>query len=195
MHAVIVPIVRTNDAVGAALVEAAVGRVEAEARDLGVRIRVDRREGIRPGEKFAHWELRGVPLRIVAGAKDLAEGVLTVVRRVDGDERRIAVEGLARELPTLLDEAQAAIHGRAHALLAERSREVSTLDELRGAFEVEPVFANAPFCNSADCEDRVKAAVHGISVRNLRADRRAEGAPCLVCGTPADHVALIAKAY
>jgi prolyl-tRNA synthetase len=195
VQAVIVPIVRSNDAEGAALVEGAIGAVEAEARDLGVRIRVDRREGIRPGEKFAHWELRGVPLRIVAGAKDLAEGVLTVVRRVDGEERRIAVEGLARELPALLDDAQAVIRARAQALLAERSREVSTLDELRAAFEGEPVFANAPFCNSADCEERIKAAVHGITVRNLRADRRAEGAPCIACGSPAEHIALIAKAY
>jgi prolyl-tRNA synthetase len=195
VQAVIVPILRSNDPEGVALVDAAVGRVEAEARDLGVRLRVDRREGIRPGEKYAHWELRGVPLRVVAGAKDLAEGMLTVVRRVDGEEMRVPVEHVARALPGMLDDAQAAIRGRALALLQERSREVATLDALREAFSGEPVFANAPFCNSAGCEARIKATVHAISVRNLRSDRRAEGAPCIACGEKADHVALIAKAY
>ncbi|HET9052395.1 MAG TPA: proline--tRNA ligase [Candidatus Dormibacteraeota bacterium] len=195
VQVVVVPVIRSNDAEGAAAVDAAVGLVEAEARDLGVRLRVDRREGVRPGEKFAHWELRGVPLRIVAGAKDLAEGRLTVVRRVDGEERRFPVEGLGKELPGLLDEAQAAVRARAVRLLEARSREVSTLDGLREAFAEEPVFANAPFCGSAACEALVTAAVHAVTIRNLRADRRAGGAPCIGCGERSDHVALIARAY
>ncbi len=195
IQVVVVPIARSHDPEGVAQLDAAVTRLETEARELGVRIRVDRREGIRPGEKFAHWELRGVPLRVTAGARDLAEGLFTVKRRVDGEETRIPVEGLARELPRMLAEAQEALRARALRLLAERTREVTTLDGLREAFAIEDVFANAPFCGAAECEVAVKAAVHAVSIRNLRADRAGDGAPCGVCGRPSEHVALIAKAY
>ncbi len=194
VQVIVVPISRSNDPEGAALVDAAVERLEREAAGQ-VRLKVDRREGIRPGEKYAHWELRGVPLRVVVGTKDLAGGDVTVVRRVDGETSVVPLDALAGRLPRMLDDAQAAIRRRAQDLLAERSREVATLDGLRAAFAGEPVFANAPFCNRPECETAVKAAVHAASVRCLRADRSAGGAPCVACGQPSEHVALIARAY
>ena len=195
VQVVAVPIERSNDPEGSARVAEAAAAVEAAAQRTGVRLRVDRREGIRPGEKYAHWELRGVPLRVVLGARDLAESMVTVVRRVDGEERRIHVDALAGELPGMLDAAQAAILERNRRMLEEHSREVADLDGLREAFADGPVFANAPFCDTTACEAAVKATVHAVSVRNLRADRSADGAPCLVCGAATDQVALIARAY
>src|SRR5215472_8197927 len=128
IQVVVVPIVRSNDVEGSAAVEEAVARIEREAAG-SVRLRVDRRQGIRPGEKYAHWELRGVPLRVVVGAKDLADGVVTVVRRVDGEQSRVPVDTLAVQLPRLLDEAHHALRARALTMLDDYSREVSTLDE------------------------------------------------------------------
>jgi prolyl-tRNA synthetase len=194
VQVIAVPISRSNDAEGTALIEAATERLVREAPE-GVRLRVDRRDGIRPGEKYAHWELRGVPLRVVIGAKDLAEGNVTVVRRVDGEQQVLPLERVAAALPALLTEAQEALRERSRRMLEERSVEVRTLDELRQAFAGEPVFASAPFCDLAECEEQVKAAVKGVTVRNLRADRPGEGGPCLVCGRPAEHIALIARAY
>ena len=195
VQVIIVPIVRSNDPEGSAAVEEACARIEREAKDLGVRVKVDRRDGIRPGEKYAHWELRGVPLRIAAGARDLAEGKVTVVRRVDGESVQVPVDGVAQRLPAMLDEAQAVLRARAQRMLEERSVEVRTLDELRQAFEAQPVFANAPFCNRPECEQTVTAAVHAITVRNLRADRDGEAGICIGCGQPSRHVAVIARAY
>jgi len=196
VQVVVVPIERSNDPDGTEVVRSACERLEREAA-ARIRLRVDRREGVRPGEKFAHWELRGVPLRITAGARDLDEGMITVVRRVDAEERRLPLEGLVERLPGLLDAAQEAIRDRSTRLLAERTLEVRSLDELRQAMPDEPpfVFANAPFCNRPECEAAVKAAVHAVSVRNLRSDRSAGGAPCLVCGEPTNWVAVIGKAY
>ena len=196
VQVVVVPIERSNDPDGTEVVRSACERLEREAAGR-IRLRVDRREGVRPGEKFAHWELRGVPLRITAGARDLDEGMITVVRRVDAEERRLPLEGLVERLPGLLDAAQEAIRDRSTRLLAERTLEVRSLDELRQAMPDEPpfVFANAPFCNRPECEAAVKAAVHAVSVRNLRSDRSAGGAPCLVCGEPTNWVAVIGKAY
>jgi prolyl-tRNA synthetase len=194
VQVVVVPITRSNDEESNRAVEEACARLEREVGEA-VRLRVDRREGMRPGEKFAHWELRGVPLRVTVGPKDLAEGKVTLVRRVDGEESVVPLEGLGGRLATLLEEAQAAIFARARRMLEERSVDVATLDELAAAFAERPVFASAPFCNRPECETAIKAKVHAATVRNLRADRSADGAPCLVCGQPADHVALIARAY
>jgi prolyl-tRNA synthetase len=194
VQVVVVPILRSNDPEGSALVEQAVARITGEA-SAQVRVRVDRREGIRPGEKYAHWELRGVPLRVVIGTQDLADGQVTVVSRVDGEQRKLSVEGLAARLPALLADAQRAMFDRAKRSLEERSVDVASIDELVEAFRERPVFASAPFCEAVGCEVRVKAAVHAVTVRNLRADRSAGGAPCLACAEPATAVALIARAY
>lgn len=194
VQVVVIPVVRSNDPASSAAVDAVVSRVEHEARGA-VRLRVDRREGIRPGEKFAEWELRGVPLRVVVGAKDLAGGNVTVVRRVDGEQQIEDAGTISHRLPQMLDEAQRIVYGRARRRLDERSVEVSSLAELAAAFEERPVFANGPFCNTPECEERVKQAVHALTVRILRADRSAGGAPCIGCGEPADHVALMARAY
>jgi prolyl-tRNA synthetase len=194
VQVVVVPIVRSNDATGSEAVEAAVRRIERDV-PAGVRLRVDRREGIRPGEKYAHWELRGVPLRMVVGAKDLAAGQVTVVRRVDGTQEAVPVDGVAARLPSMLDDAQKTMFRRAAERMAERSVEVNTLDDLVAAFAEQPMFASAPFCERVECEVRIKEAVHAVTVRVIRADRTAAGAPCIACGEPADGVALIARAY
>jgi prolyl-tRNA synthetase len=194
IQVVVVPITRSNDEESARLVEEACARLEREA-GAAVRLRVDRRDGMRPGEKFAHWELRGVPLRITVGAKDLAGGNVTVVRRVDGEQVQLPLEGLAARLQDMLDEAQLAIRARAERMRDERSVEVASLDELVTAFAERPVFASGPFCNRVECENAVKGAVHALTIRILRADRSADGAPCVACSEPADHVALMARAY
>jgi len=190
----VVPIARSNDDDAARLVEEACARLEREA-GADVRLRVDRREGLRPGDKFAHWELRGVPLRITVGARDLEDGHVTVVRRVDGGQTQEPLEGLGARLREMLAAAQVATRARAQRLLDERSVDVASLDELVAAFAERAVFASGPFCNLEECEAAVKAAVHAATVRNLRADRTGNGAPCIACGRPAEDVALIARAY
>jgi prolyl-tRNA synthetase len=194
IQVVIVPITRSNDEAGAAVVEEAVARLESEC-PAGVRLRVDRRDGMRPGEKYAHWELRGVPLRIVVGAKDLADGKVTVVHRVDGTQETRPLAGLAEQLPGMLAAAQQAILDRAQRRLDERSVDVATIEELQAAFADRPVFATAPFCNTTECENAVKDAVHALTVRVLRADRPGGGAPCVACGEPAEFSALLARSY
>ena len=193
IQVVVVPITSSDEA-AAADVDSACARLEAEA-SAEVRIRVDRREGMRPGEKFAHWELRGVPLRITVGPKDLADGNVTLVRRVDGEQSAVPLDGLGARLQGLLDDTQRAMFERARRFMDERCVDVRNLEELTAAFEGQPGFASGPFCNRAECEVAVKSAVHALTVRNLRADRSGGGAPCLACGEPADDVALMARAY
>ncbi len=130
IQVVVVPVVRSNDPEGSAAVEEACRRIEAGGGD--VRLRVDRREGIRPGEKYAHWELRGVPLRLTVGVRDLADGRVTVTRRFDGESWTEPVDGVAGRLPALLQEAHERTWDRAWELLQERSVEVRSLDGCAG---------------------------------------------------------------
>ncbi|MBJ7595019.1 MAG: proline--tRNA ligase [Candidatus Dormibacteraeota bacterium] len=193
IQVVVVPITRSDDD-EAARIDEACSRIEREV-PADVRVRVDRREAMRPGEKFAHWELRGVPVRITVGAKDLVEGNVTLVRRFDGEQTVVPLEGLGARLQSLLDEVQLAMRARAQGLLDQRSVDVQTLDDLVAAFTEQPVFASGPFCNRAECEQAVKASVHALTIRNLRSDRSSDGAPCVACREPAEFVALMARAY
>ena len=189
----VVPITRSNDSEGAALVDDACARIEKGAGD--VRLKVDRREGIRPGEKFAHWELRGAPLRITVGPKDLADGNVTVTRRVDGEVSTVPLEAVAGRLPDLLEAAHAATWERASRKMRDRTVEITDLDGLREAFEERPVFADVPFCNRARCEQKVVAAAHALTVRNLRSDREGDTGTCIACGERSEHVAVVARSY
>ncbi|MGP8160111.1 MAG: proline--tRNA ligase [Candidatus Dormibacteria bacterium] len=193
IQVVVVPVTRSNDPEGAAAVEEACRRLEAAAGE--VRLRVDRRDGIRPGEKYNHWELRGVPLRLTVGARDLAAGQVTVTRRVDGESWTESLDGVSGRLPALLTEAQGRIWSRAEGLLRDRTVEVGSLDQLRQAFAKEPVFANAPFCERRECEEAINTAAPALTVRVLRRDRSGEAGRCLACGEPSSEVALIARAY
>jgi prolyl-tRNA synthetase len=150
---------------------------------------------MRPGEKYAEWELRGVPLRIVVGMKDLERSQVTVVRRVDGAESTQPLDGLAARLPRLLEDAHRALWERARRRLDDRSLDVRTLADLATAFNERAVFASGPFCARERCETAVKDAVHALTVRVLRSDREAHGEPCVACGEPAEHIALMARAY
>ncbi len=193
LQAAVVPVVRSNDPEGSAAVESACQRIEAGAGE--VRLRVDRRETIRPGEKFAHWELRGVPLRVTVGARDLADGRVTLTRRIDGESWTETLEGVAARLPALLEEAQRLTRARAETRLREGSVEVRSLDELREAFAERPVFANAPFCERQECEASITAAAHALTIRVLRDDRRGEEGRCIVCAEPSREIAVIARSY
>jgi len=193
VQAVIIPITRSNDEEGSAAVTSACERIKKEV--MSVRIKVDNREGIRPGEKYATWELKGAPLRITVGARDLAEDSVTVTRRVDGVETKLTLDKLVATLPQLVEEAHTATFERALARRQERSVDVATLDELKSAFEKQPVFASAPFCNRPECETKVTESVHALTIRNLRSEPEMKGQPCIACREPADEVALLARSY
>ena len=148
-----------------------------------------------PHESFI--PIQNVPYesRVTVGPRDLAQGEVTVTRRVDGESWTEPVATLAGRLPGLLVDAQQRTLARARAMLVDRTVEVRSLGELHDAFEERPVFANAPFCNRPACEEAVAATSPAVTVRNLRHDRSGEAGRCVACGEPSTEVAVIARAY
>jgi prolyl-tRNA synthetase len=170
--------------------------IESWARGLkaaGIRHRVDWRDE-RPGDKYAHWELKGVPLRLNVGGRDVDAGQVELVDRLSRERRPVPVAGIAERLRTELDTFQARLFSRAQQFQRENTFELSTLDEVVAHFSERAGFAWAPWCGDAECEARIKAEAGGVTIRTIDADEKPSG-NCLVCGKPAKYRVALAKAY
>ncbi|HEX6548299.1 MAG TPA: proline--tRNA ligase [Candidatus Dormibacteraeota bacterium] len=167
-----------------------VNELEARHRREGVRIHVDRRDE-RPGEKFNHWELKGVPLRLEVGPRDVEAGQVTLVDRLTRQKRQLPA---AAPLGGELEHFQQALFDRAAQFLADNTFEMDTLEELKAHFAERNGVVWAPWCGSAECEARVKDETGGVSSRNFDPNQKPSGV-CLVDGKPARYRVAWAKAY
>ena len=187
----IVPIYR--DAEGRAKVEAFIGSWSPELKAAGIRHRIDWREE-RPGDKYAHWELKGVPLRLNVGSRDADAGQVEIVDRLSRQRVSVPISGIAQRLKSELDAFQKKLFDRALAFQRENTFELSTLAEVVAHFKERAGFVWVPWCGDAACEDRLKGEAGGVTIRTLDPDAKPSG-KCLVCGKPAEHRAALAKAY
>jgi prolyl-tRNA synthetase len=188
---VIVPILRDDDR--ADVLQAAAAIAE-ELRAAGVRVRVDDRLEHRPGFKFNEWELKGVPLRIEIGDRDLATGAITVARRDTGEKRQIQAAGAAGAIDELLDDVQASFFRLARDEQERRTlREPSSYDELVEYLRSADGFVVAPWCGRRECEARIKDE-SAATIRCLPLDEEAAGT-CVCCGQTAAAAAAWAQAY
>lgn len=191
-QAVIVPIYKNDEE--RSQVMGAVKRIRTMLGE-GVRLKVDDREGYTVGWKFNEWELRGVPLRLEIGPKDVAQGQVALARRdVPGREGRAFVpqEGLAARVNDLLADIQRSLFERAVAFRAAHTFYPKTYDEFRQA--VENGFAWAWWCGDEACENRVKEDTKATT-RCIPLDQPGGTGRCIVCGRPADEMAVFARAY
>jgi prolyl-tRNA synthetase len=188
----VVPIFR--DAESRTRVEAFVEPLVAELKAAGVRVRADWRDDTRPGEKYAHWELKGVPIRLEVGPRDVEAGQVVAVDRLSREKRPLPVAGLGERLRTELEAFHSALFERARHFRDEHTVELGTLAELVEHFKTGIGFAWAPWCGEADCEAKVREEAAGVTSRIVQEGVKVEG-PCLVCGRPALHRTLWARAY
>jgi prolyl-tRNA synthetase len=188
---VIVPIFR--DAESRAKVEVFIGGWSRELKAAGIRHRVDWRDE-RPGDKYAHWEMKGVPLRLNVGGRDADAGQVELVDRLSRQRRPVPVAGIAARLADELATFQKALLTRAQDFLKENTFEMSTLSEVVAHFKEGAGIVWVPWCGDAECEARIKAEAGGVTVRTIDPDEKASG-KCLVDGKPAKHRVALARAY
>ncbi len=174
----------------------AAAALATELRAAGVRVRVDDRPEHRPGFKFNEWELKGVPLRVEIGARDLAAAAVTVARRDTGEKQQIPLAAATATLGELLDDVQASLFRTAREEQERRTlRDPSGYDELIEYLRDAAGFAEAPWCGRRECEARVKAD-RAATIRCLPlGEARAAGGDCICCGRPAEAAAVWAQAY
>jgi prolyl-tRNA synthetase len=191
---VIVPIAREDDRAG---VLGAAAAAADELRATGVRVRVDDRPEHRPGFKFNEWELKGVPVRIDIGARDLADGVVTVARRDSGEKQQIPASGTAAAIGDMLDDVQTSLFAAARSERERRTlRDPESYAEMIQFLRDAGGFAEAPWCGRDGCEERVKEQ-SSATIRCLPLDDSAPPPPgaCICCGRPAVTTAVWAQAY
>ena len=188
---VIVPIPRGN------WKETVLPKAEAIRDELtraGVRVKLDATEENSPGWKFAEWELRGVPLRLEIGPKDIEKSQVFSARRDTRAKAAIPLADLVDRVRAILDDVQQTLLSRARQFRDEHTTEAATWEEFQSAMEGRPGFVIAAWCGSASCEADIKAETQA-TLRNIPlGSPRIEG-HCVKCNGAAAVKAWFAKAY
>ncbi|WP_274651509.1 proline--tRNA ligase [Paenibacillus humicola] len=177
--------------------EQVIARVDelfAELKKAGVRVRVDDRSDMSPGWKFNEYEMRGVPLRLELGPRDMENGQAVLVSRISGEKRIVAQADLVAEVERMLQEIHDEMLARAKQFRDEHSYSVDTLDEMKALMEEKRGFATAGWCGSEACERQVKEET-GATSRNIPFEPSERKSTCLVCGEKAAHTVVFARAY
>jgi prolyl-tRNA synthetase len=189
---VIVPIPRGNWR------ETVLPKAQAIRDDLvarGIRVMLDDRDSQTPGWKFNEWEMRGVPLRLEIGPKDLEKSQVVLARRDTREKSFTPMDGLTAHIEQLLVTIQKALFDRAVQYRTEHTSETSSYDEFKQIMDGRPGFVISPWCGTAECEAAIKAETQA-TIRNIPfTSAGADGKVCLTCGKPATAMAWFAKSY
>ncbi|RCX21270.1 prolyl-tRNA synthetase [Fontibacillus phaseoli] len=174
-----------------------VGRADelfAELKKAGVRVGIDDRSDVRPGWKFNEYEMRGVPVRLEIGPRDMENGVCVLVSRISGEKKVVSQDNLVEEVKAMLDQVHQEMFDRAKAFREEHFYTVDTLDEMKASIEEKRGFTLAGWCGSEACERHVKEET-GATSRNIPFKPEVTKTTCLVCGEQAQHTVVFARAY
>jgi len=191
LQVVIVPIYKT-DAEKTAVLAAAI-EAEKSLRAAGMRVKLDQRDGYSPGYKFNHWEVRGVPVRLEIGPKDVAAKQAVAVVRHTGDKQKLALVGIAEAVTKLLDTTQVQLLDAATKYRDEHTYDATDYAAFKKQVENGGLF-RAGWCGDAKCEADVKAETKA-TIRVLPFEQKNVPAECLKCGKAAKHLAILARAH
>jgi prolyl-tRNA synthetase len=193
IQVVIVPIFKTDEE-KASVLDAA-RKLSAELVKANIRVKLDEREGQSAGWKFNDWEMRGVPLRVELGPKDVAKQAAVLARRDrPGKEGKVSASlaDVGVTIEKLLVEIQQALHDKALAFRKSNTHDADTYDDLKKA--VETGFAFSSWCGSGECEAKIKEETRA-TMRCIPLEQTGAAGNCVYCGKPAAERAIFARAY
>ncbi len=192
IQVVIVPIYKTEEE------KAAIGRLADELiaafKTKNISVKYDDRETQRPGFKFAEWELKGVPLRIAVGARDMQNGTVELARRDTQTKETLPQEGLAQHIEKLLEVIQHDLFQKALDYRNSHITEVNSFDEFKEVLESKGGFLSAHWDGTPETEEQIKEATKA-TIRCIPMDRKEEEGLCVFSGKPSKGRVLFAKAY
>ena len=168
--------------------------IRDELKAAGIRVKLDDDESQTPGWKYAEYEMRGVPLRLEIGPKDLEKRSVFSARRDTKAKAALPMDGLAGHVTALLDEIQANLLARARAFRESRTQPASSWAEFTSIMEGRPGFVIAPWCETDECEAAIKGETQA-TIRNIPFGSETPTGTCVRCDKPAKVNAWFAKAY
>jgi prolyl-tRNA synthetase len=158
------------------------------------RVETDTRDGYTPGWKFNEWEMRGVPLRLEIGPKDMAKGQVMLARRDTGEKIAVKEEKLVETVKELLDNIQENLFIRAKKFLEENIREASDYNEFKKIIEKQRGLIKTYWCGNKDCEDKIKEETKA-SIRCIPFEQEEASGKCVYCGKESSTLVYFARAY
>ena len=167
--------------------------VAESLRAAGLRVKVDDSDK-NPGWKFSEQEMRGIPVRVELGPRDIAEGKAVVVRRDTREKITLAIDELATKLPEILDTMQKELLERARAHRDEHTYEAHNYEEFKDIVANKPGFVKAMWCGDQACEDKIKEDTTATS-RCMPFEQESISDVCVCCGKPAKKLVYWGKAY
>ncbi len=163
-------------------------------KDLGISVKYDDSDNQRPGWKFAEYELKGVPVRLAIGARDLQNNVIEVARRDTKEKQSVSLEGIEQYIKNLLEEIQQNIYNRALAYRDDHITSADTWDEFVHLLDTKAGFISAHWDGSSETEDKIKELAKA-TIRCIPLNNPLEEGKCIFTGNPSKQRVLFARAY
>lgn len=192
IHVVVVPIFKSDEEL--AKIEEKVKEFAAPLKKLGFEVKFDKRDTHKPGFKFAEWELKGVPVRIALGPRDLENGTAEVARRDTKTKQVIKLSEVADFVPPLLDEIQRNIYEKAKAFRESKTTEANSYEEFKKILDEKAGFVSAHWDGTTETEAAIKEETKA-TIRCIPLDAREEAGQCIYSGKPSARRVLFARAY
>ncbi|MBE6896233.1 MAG: proline--tRNA ligase [Ruminococcaceae bacterium] len=164
-----------------------------ELKKAGIRVKLDDSDNS-PGWKYSEYEMKGVPVRIEIGPRDMENGVVVVARRDNGEKQTLPIENLSESIAALLEDVQKGLFEKAKARRDEMTYAVHNTDELKEITESKNGFIKMMWCGDEACEKAVKDT-YGVGSRCIPFEQENIGDVCPICGRPAKHMVMWGKAY
>ena len=192
LQVVIVPIFKGDEQKAA--IDAKVSVMMAELKALGVSVKYDDSDNARPGWKFAEYEMKGVPVRIAIGARDLEQNIVEGARRDTKEKANASIDGIGLHVKNLLDEIQANIFNRAKAFRDDHITEANTWDEFVQLLDNKTGFISAHWDGTPETEEKIKEQTKA-TIRCIPLNNKQEAGICILSGNPSTQRVLFARAY
>jgi len=191
---VIVPIYRGDTELEAVSVKAR--EIMAELKKAGISVKYDDRDTQKPGWKFAEYELKGVPVRIAIGPRDLENGTIELARRdnLTKEQFELSSQSITSKITSLLNEIQEGIYNKALNFKSEMTTEANSWNEFQEILENKGGFISAHWDGTPETEEKIKELTKA-TIRCIPLDRKEEAGGCVLSGKPSKGRVLFAKAY
>ncbi len=171
-----------------------VKELERRLKEIGLRVQADLREVYSPGWKFSEWEMRGVPLRLEIGMREVAEKRVLAARRDTGDRMLFPLDDLEKEIPPLLTEIQNNLFNRAKKFLQDNTHTIDDYGEFKEIINTRGGFIYSFWCGDPECEQKIKEET-ATTIRCIPLESDHASGSCIRCGRTSDQRVYFGKAY
>jgi prolyl-tRNA synthetase len=192
IQVVIVPIYKGEEQ--KAQLDEKVGTIVKQLKAMGISVKYDDSDNQRPGWKFAEYELKGVPVRLAIGARDLQNNLVEVARRDTKEKTSVSLDGIENYIKDLLETIQTSIFNKAKAFRDERITKADTWDEFVQILDTKAGFIAAHWDGTGETEDKIKELAKA-TIRCIPLDNPLEDGKCILTGNPSKQRVLFARAY